>query len=90
MPRRASRDIGFGHLPHGDRRLNPSVDAELFEKADADLAGELEPLHAILVPGGFGERGTEGKIASVTFAKDRKVPFFGLCLGILDFLLLVG
>ena len=57
------------------------VDAELFEKADGDLAGELEPMHAILVPGGFGERGTEGKIASVRFAKQRKVPFFGICLG---------
>jgi CTP synthase len=57
------------------------VDAELFEKTDGDLAGELEPMHAILVPGGFGERGTEGKIASVRFAKDRKVPFFGICLG---------
>ena len=39
------------------------LDAELFEHADADLAAELEPLHGILVPGGFGERGSEGKIA---------------------------
>jgi CTP synthase len=57
------------------------VDAELFEKPDGDTISELEPMHAILVPGGFGERGTEGKIASVRFAKDRKVPFFGICLG---------
>ncbi|RST30704.1 CTP synthase [Sphingomonas ginkgonis] len=57
------------------------LDAELFEGADGELAGKLEPCHAILVPGGFGERGSEGKIASVTFARERKVPFFGICLG---------
>ena len=57
------------------------LDAEMFEHPDADLAAELEPLHGILVPGGFGERGSEGKIASVKFARERKVPFFGICLG---------
>ena len=57
------------------------IDAEIFEQDDGDLAAELEPLHGILVPGGFGERGSEGKIASVRFARQRKVPFFGICLG---------
>ncbi|AIT78873.1 MULTISPECIES: CTP synthase [Novosphingobium] len=57
------------------------IDAELFEKDDAEIAAELEPMHGILVPGGFGERGTEGKIASVRFARERGVPFFGICLG---------
>jgi len=57
------------------------LDAEMFEHPDADLAAELEPLHGILVPGGFGERGSEGKIASVQFAREREVPFFGICLG---------
>jgi CTP synthase len=57
------------------------IDAELFEGDNADLAGNLEPLDAVLVPGGFGERGSEGKIASVRFARERKVPFFGICLG---------
>jgi CTP synthase len=56
------------------------LDAEMFE-ADEDLASNLEPLHGILVPGGFGERGSEGKIASVRFARERNVPFFGICLG---------
>ncbi len=56
------------------------LDAELFEGGD-DIAGKLEPLHGILVPGGFGERGSEGKIASVEFARTRDVPFFGICLG---------
>jgi CTP synthase len=55
------------------------LDAEEFE--DADIAERLEPMHGILVPGGFGERGSEGKIASVRFARERGVPFFGICLG---------
>ena len=57
------------------------LDAEMFETPDASLTAELEPMHAILVPGGFGERGSEGKIASVRFARERNVPFFGICLG---------
>jgi CTP synthase len=57
------------------------LDAEVFEKEGSDLAAELEPLHGVLVPGGFGERGSEGKIAAVRFARERNVPFFGICLG---------
>ncbi len=57
------------------------LDAELFEHPEAEIAPQLEPMHAILVPGGFGERGSEGKIASVEFARTRRVPFFGICLG---------
>ena len=55
------------------------IDAEIFETEDA--AERLEPYHAILVPGGFGERGTEGKIKAVEFARTRKVPYLGICLG---------
>jgi len=58
------------------------LDAELFEQGDdSAIAAQLEPMHAILVPGGFGVRGSEGKIASVRFARERNVPFFGICLG---------
>ncbi|MEP0391432.1 MAG: CTP synthase [Erythrobacter sp.] len=58
------------------------IDAEIFEgDDDADIVSALEPMHGILVPGGFGERGSEGKISSVRFARERKVPFFGICLG---------
>jgi CTP synthase len=57
------------------------IDAEIFEQDDSAIAAQLEPMHAILVPGGFGERGSEGKIAAVRFARERKVPFFGICLG---------
>ncbi len=57
------------------------LDAEFFEGDQPDL-DELEPLHAVLVPGGFGSRGSEGKIAAVRFARERNVPFFGICLGL--------
>jgi CTP synthase len=57
------------------------LDAELFEQDEGEVAARLEPMHGILVPGGFGERGSEGKIASVRFARERKVPYFGICLG---------
>ena len=55
------------------------VDAEVFDKEDA--APYLEGYHAILVPGGFGERGTEGKIKAAEFARTRKIPYLGICLG---------
>lgn len=57
------------------------LDAELFERDEDEIASKLEPMHGILVPGGFGERGSEGKIAGVRFARERGVPFFGICLG---------
>ncbi|WP_106639156.1 CTP synthase [Allosphingosinicella vermicomposti] len=57
------------------------LDAEVFEHEDAEVAATLEPCHGILVPGGFGERGSEGKIAAVQFARERQVPYFGICLG---------
>jgi CTP synthase len=57
------------------------IDAELFEAPDADVIAELEPMHGILVPGGFGERGSEGMIRSVHFARTHEVPFLGICLG---------
>jgi len=56
------------------------VDAEVFDKSD-DVAPHLEGFHAILVPGGFGERGTEGKIKAAQFARERNIPYFGICLG---------
>ncbi|HEU4960961.1 MAG TPA: CTP synthase [Sphingomonas sp.] len=57
------------------------IDAELFESDDGEIAAKLEPCHAILVPGAFGSRGAEGKIASVRFARERGVPYFGICFG---------
>ncbi len=55
------------------------VDSQMFETPDT--VERLEGVHGILVPGGFGERGTEGKIAAVQFARERQVPFFGICFG---------
>jgi len=55
------------------------IDAEIFEREDP--APYLEDFHAILVPGGFGERGTEGKIKAAQFAREKGVPYLGICLG---------
>ncbi|HLW28964.1 MAG TPA: CTP synthase [Kiloniellales bacterium] len=55
------------------------LDAEIFE-SESQLQ-QLEGVHGILVPGGFGERGTEGKIAAARFARERRVPYLGICLG---------
>ena len=55
------------------------IDSEIFEREDP--AHHLQGFHAILVPGGFGERGTEGKIKAAQFAREKKVPYLGICLG---------
>lgn len=55
------------------------VDSEIFESNDA--VPYLEGVNGILVPGGFGERGVEGKIAAARFARERRIPYFGICLG---------
>ena len=54
------------------------IDAEDIER---NGTGRLESLDAILVPGGFGDRGTEGKIAAIRYARENKVPYLGICLG---------
>ena len=55
------------------------IESEIFETEDA--VQKLDDVNGILVPGGFGERGTEGKIAAVKFAREHKVPYFGICFG---------
>ncbi|GHC60957.1 CTP synthase [Limoniibacter endophyticus] len=55
------------------------IESEVFEKEDPSPF--LEKVHGILVPGGFGERGSEGKILAAKFARERKVPYFGICFG---------
>ena len=55
------------------------IESEVFEAEDA--APRLEGVDGILVPGGFGERGSEGKILAAKFARERKVPYFGICFG---------
>ena len=72
-------------LTHGGIANNVKVelewiDSEIFE-TESEAVMRLEDVHGILVPGGFGERGSEGKIAAVTFARERKIPYFGICFG---------
>ena len=55
------------------------IESEIFEKED--VVQHLEDVHGILVPGGFGERGSEGKIAAANFARERNVPYLGICFG---------
>ncbi len=55
------------------------IESEVFE--GDGTASQLEDVHAILVPGGFGQRGAEGKIAAARFARERKIPYFGICFG---------
>ena len=58
------------------------IDSEELENLPEDALDEvLRPMHGILVPGGFGIRGTEGKIRAIRYARDRRIPFFGICLG---------
>ena len=73
-------------LTHGGIANNVRVnvewlDSQIFE-SDEDMPMHiLENVHGILVPGGFGERGAEGKIKAVKFARERKIPYFGICFG---------
>jgi len=71
-------------LAHGGIANNVKVklnwiNSEVFESEDT--VHHLRGVHGILIPGGFGERGVEGKIAAATFAREHEVPFFGICLG---------
>ena len=55
------------------------IESETFE--DEDAINHLESCHGILVPGGFGQRGAEGKIKAARFARERRIPYFGICFG---------
>lgn len=58
------------------------VEATLFDESDGDIAHELQGVNGILVPGGFGERGAEGKIKAAQYAREKKIPYFGICFGL--------
>ena len=68
-----------GGIAHGVKVKLDWVDAQVFETGGA--VERLEGVHGILVPGGFGERGAEGKIEAVRFAREHKIPFLGICFG---------
>ena len=71
--------LTHGGMANRVRVKSEWIDAEIFEREDP--APWLERFHAILVPGGFGERGTEGKIKAAQFAREKGVPYLGICLG---------
>ena len=72
-------------LIHGGIANKVEVELKFIEGEDLedtnDIGSFLNGVHGILVPGGFGKRGTEGKIRAVQFARENKIPYFGICLG---------
>ena len=67
---------------HNETQVNIEyIDSEDFENNEAEVEKQLSKLDGILVPGGFGKRGTEGKIRAVQYARENKVPYLGICLG---------
>ncbi len=70
-------------LGHAGLHTNTHVEIEYIDAEDLETKGTdvLSTLDAILVPGGFGDRGIEGKIAAVKFAREHKIPYLGICLG---------
>ena len=71
--------LTHGGIAHSVRVLHRYVDSEEVERQGAEAL--LKGADGILVPGGFGSRGVEGKIASVRYARENRIPFFGICLG---------
>jgi CTP synthase len=71
--------LGHGGIANRVKVNLQWIESEVFEQEDP--APHLESVHGILVPGGFGERGSEGKILAARFARERKVPYFGICFG---------
>jgi CTP synthase len=70
-------------LLHAGLQTLTNVKIEYIDAEDIERHGtaELAGMHAILVPGGFGDRGVEGKITAVRYARENKIPFLGICLG---------
>jgi CTP synthase len=74
-----SEALAHGGIANNVRVNLKWLEAEIFE--EAGTVEHLEDVHGILVPGGFGERGAEGKIMAAKFARTRDVPYFGICFG---------
>ncbi len=70
-------------LMHGGIKTRTRVNIHYFESQDIERSGPsaLQKMDAILVPGGFGDRGIEGKIQSIRFARENRIPYLGICLG---------
>jgi len=74
-----SEALVHGGIANNARVKLDWISSEIFEEEDA--VQHLNGVHGILVPGGFGERGAEGKVQAVQFAREHKVPYFGICFG---------
>src|SRR6185436_15912784 len=72
--------IKFSAYAHGVKPKIEWLNAKNYE-ANPDSISELKEYDGIIVPGGFGETGIEGKIAAIKFARENKIPYFGLCYG---------
>jgi CTP synthase len=71
-------------LVHGGLKSQVRVELKYIDSEDVESQGPKEllaGLHAVLVPGGFGDRGIEGKISAIRHARENKIPYFGICLG---------
>ncbi len=73
--------LHHGGIANGVRVNIDWVESETFEGDPAECEARLQGAHAVLVPGGFGERGSEGKIEAARFARERNIPYFGICFG---------
>lgn len=68
-------------LRHCEANLGCKVNLEFIETSDGDIIRKLEDVNGIIVPGGFGSRGSEGKIEAIKYARENNIPFLGLCFG---------
>lgn len=68
-------------LDHGGIANKTTVHIHWIDSEDPQLLQKISTANGILVPGGFGERGTEGKMAAITYARENNIPFFGICFG---------
>ena len=72
--------IAHGGIANNVRVNIEWIESDVFEKEEQAISA-LEGVHGILVPGGFGERGAEGKIKAAQFAREKEIPYFGICFG---------
>ncbi len=73
--------LTHGSIAHNAGLEIEKIDSSRLEAPDADLKAIFDGVHGILVPGGFGERGIEGMIIAAQYAREQKLPYFGICLG---------
>ncbi len=73
--------LKHGAIAHQVKLEPVYIDAEGLERGDAEAEGYLKEADAVLVPGGFGVRGTEGKIKAIQYSRENNIPYFGICLG---------